>query len=498
MPEIDGYPLGVTRADTDLQPKDAPPAAGAVHIFLGPAGFAWGGLLAGITGADGLPAWGSAARDRILRGSRLVSGLWGSVVMKAVTKIAGRGYTLEDSTDSERQLKRAKTILESYGPGWTRGLSRGMQDFLGTNFGQVIAIERAAMAPGARVTGLIHLDALRCSPTADRAYPLLYWSPLGRVHLLPAWGLIRLTDMADPDDLAYGYGQCAADRAWEGIIQDAAVTTYFREKITGSRNLSIFIIRGLRLDQLRDALTTSAEAQSEKAFVVYKGSTLIPLLSDQEIQLTEIPLASVPDGFDVAEVRADIRLRYANALGIPVQDIAPLSGQGLGTGTQSVIQDEAFEGMGVAVYPKLLAEAVNAQVLADSTTFKVYTNDIRDQKAIAEVKSLRAQTRAARIASGEITPDEARQLALDDGDLPPELLQEADATPGGVLDSDEKPLTPEAIAGQERAALGLKARRALPRTRIDDDEAERIVMAALKDRRAWDWARQALEGDEDA
>ncbi len=442
MTTVDSFPVGVTREDTQLtDPRGG--GGGAVHMFIGPAGYAFGGLLQGIKGADGLPPWGSVARDALLRRSRLISGLWGSVTMKAATKIATRGYTLSDSTDSQQRLARTKAILESYGPGWVAGLTRGMQDYLGTNFGQVIAIERASNAPGARVTGLIHLDALRCSPTGREDYPLLYYAPRGGVHLLPAWGVIRITDMPDPDDLAYGYGQCAADRAWEAIIQDVAITTYFREKITGSRNLSIFFIRGIAPQQLKDALQTSETARTERNFLLYKGSTLIPLLSDTEIQVAEIPLASIPDGFEVEPARADIRLRFANAVGVAVQDIAPLSGQGLGTGTQSIIQDEAYEGMGLAAYPARLEEAINALVTPASTTFHVYTNDLRDQEAKAKVQEMRANTRKTRIESGEITAAEARQLALDDGDLPPELLQHADATDGGTLESDEKPLLQE-------------------------------------------------------
>ncbi len=492
MTKLDGYEVGVDREDTLMMPKGAGPGSGAVHLFLGPSDFAWGGLLAGIKGADGLPAWGSVARDTILRNARFVSGLWGSVVAKCITKIATRGYTLEDDTDSQQRLSRAKAILESYGPGWTKGLTRGMPDYLGTNFGQVIAIERAINKPGARITGLIHLDALRCTPTWDPEYPILYWSPRGEVYLLPEWGVIRITDMPASDPLAFDYGQCASDRAWEAIIQDCAVTTYFREKITGSRNLSIFIIRGLTFQQLNDALTTSEAGREARNFILYKGSTLIPLLSDTEIQLTEIPLAAVPDGFDVDLVRTDIRLRFANAAGVAVQDIAPLSGQGLGTGTQSVIQDEAYEGMGLAVYPKLLSEALNAKVLSESTTFTVYTNDLRDQKAKADVAKVRAETRAGRVASGEITVAEARQIALDDGDLSPELLHAADATPGGTLQSDEKPLTE--LPMQAQALLGQAQQAALPVTKEAID-VDAVVEAALADRRSWAWAKLAMGGE---
>jgi hypothetical protein len=496
MPEkIDGYEVGIDRDDTLLMPKGAGPSAGAVHLFIGPASFQWGGLLAGVKGADGLPAWGSVARDQALRSARFVSGLWGSVLMKCATKIATRGYTLEDDTDSKQRLKRAQDILESYGPGYVHGMTRGIQDYLSTNFGQVIAIERAKNAPGARITGLIHLDSLRCTPTWDPEYPILYWSPRGEVYLLPAWGVLRITDMPASDPLAYDYGQCASDRAWEAIIQDCAITTYFREKITGSRNLSIFIIRGLTFQQLNDALTTSEAGREARNFVLYKGSTLIPLLSDTEIQLTEIPLASVPDGFDVDQARQDIRLRFANAAGVPVQDIQPLSGQGLGTGTQSVIQDEAYEGMGLAAYPKRLAEAINASVLPESTTFRVYTNDLRDRKAEAEVRNLQADVILKLIgdgtAPGIINAQQGLNLAADWNLVPKEFLPaQGDATPGGVLTSDEKPLSE--VEGEAQGLLAaLAATKALPDTDVDA-----VVEATLNDARAWAWARAAMEEKE--
>lgn len=487
MAKLDGYEIGVDREDTLIMSPGASPASGAMHLFLGPADFSWGGLLSGVKGADGLPAWGSVARDQILRTSRLVSGLWGSVLAKAITKMMVRGYTLDDQADSQQRLNRAKQILESYGPGFAKGLARGMQDYLGTNMGQVTAIERVANKPGAKITGLIHLDSLRCTPTWSPEYPLLYWSPHGGVYLLPEWGVIRITDMPASDPLAFDYGQCASDRAWEAIIQDAAITTYFREKITGSRNLSIFIIRGLTFEQLRDALTTSEAGREARNFMLYKGSTLMPLMSDTEVQLIEIPLATVPDGFVVKDMWDNIELRMANAAGMPLQDVRPLSGQGLGTGTQSVIQDEAYEGMGLAAYPKLLAEAFNAKLFPESTTFKIYTNDIRDQKQKAEVQGIQADVIlklvGTPVAPGIISQAQGLNMATDIGLVPKEFMDATpDATPGGTLTSDDKPLAlPEGV----QALLTAK----------ETTDIDAVVAAALNDRRAWDWAQLAMADD---
>lgn len=489
MPVIDGYPVGIDREDAA---KRAAARMGVMHAFVGPADFQWPGLLAGIKGADGLPPWGTRGRDVILRQSTLVNGMWGSAVMMGVTKIAARGYKLDE--ENKGRLRRAKAIIESYGPGWVRGLKRGMQDYLLTNLGQVIGIERAANAPGARVTGIFHIDSLRCWPTNWPEYPLLYTSPrTGRTHLLPDWGVIQISDMTHPGALAGGYGQCAADRAWETILIDTAVQTYFREKVSGTRNLAIHLIKGVSYKQLDEALTLTDEGRKQKNFLLYKGSTIIPFLSDQEPTLVTIPLAEIPDGFDPDATRRDIYLRYANAIGMFVGELQPLSGQGLGTGTQTVVLDEAAEGRGLASYVKELPEQLNRKVVAESTTFAIYTNDIRDQKAKAEVQKIRAETRALRIQAGEITPQEARQLAADDGDIPPELMQQ-DMTPGGAITDQQKPVTDEAASLLEQARARLAATPP-PAAQPASKEARRLTVRDLLSDEALIAAARALAND---
>lgn len=485
MPVIDGYPVGIDREDTETPPG----SMGVMHAFVGPSDFQWGGLLQGIKGADGLPPWGTHGRDAILRASPLINGMWASAIMMAVTKIAARGYKIDEEMES--RLKRAKAIIESYGPGWVRGLKRGMQDYLLTNLGQVIGIERAANKPGAKITGLFHIDSLRCTPTVWPEYPLLYNSPrTGRTHLLPDWGIIQISDMTHPGAMTGGYGQCAADRAWDTILIDTAVQTYFREKVSGTRNLAIHLIRGVSFNQLSDALTTTEEARKQRNFLLYKGSTIVPFLGEQEPILVTIPLAEVPDGFDINETKKDNYLRFGNAIGMFVGEIQPLSGQGLGTGTQTVVLDDAAEARGLASYVKELPEQINLKVTAESTTFSIYTNDIRDQKAKAEVSAIRAGERAARIASGEISPAEARQIAMDAGDMPPELMQ-LDQTQGGSLTDAQKPITDEGATLLQQARLLAKPAPTPP------------AQSAMKEARAtieseWDaalkWVQEAQEG----
>ena len=422
----------VTRADT---PTDN---GGIMQVLIG------GSMLFGTPG--GLPPWWSKARDGFLSQTLDLENMWASSVYKAITKKAARGWQIRDSADSRRRTTLAQDVFHSAdGTGWVPFLFRHLQDYLTTDNGAFIEVVRSSRAPGSKVLGLMHLDSLRCTRTGDVERPVLYQDDAGNQHELRAHQVLFFSDMTSPRASYRGVGRCAASRAWETIAKLAAVETYFREKVSGNRNLAIHLISGVSKRQLEQALAAGEAEKDARGHVVYNGALLIPGLdaSASNISVVTIPIAEIPDGFNIDSERRDGYLRYANALGVPVQDIQPLSGQGLGTGTQSLILDEAAEGMGLAAWDKQFEQAVSFKLLPATTTFAFATNDIRDQKAQAEVEQLRAGTRAARITAGEITPPEARQLALDAGDLPPEMMTVLDATPGGSLYDDQK-TTPEA------------------------------------------------------
>jgi len=126
---------------------------------------------------------------------------------------------------------------------------------------------------------------------------------------------------------------------------------------------------------------------------------------------------------------------------VPVQDIQPLSGQGLGTGTQTTVLQDAAQGNGaLPTFIKWWEQTVSDRVLPATTELQFTDeNDMRDQKLRAEVAKLRAETRAVQIQSGEISPAIARQLAVDSEDLPREMIAD-DATAGGAISDDEKAL----------------------------------------------------------
>lgn len=391
------------------------------------------------SGSDLLPYW-SPARDMILRLSIHLEAMWSAAIGKAITKIAAQGWEVKDSGESTMRVNRAQNLyLNADGQGWISFMNRHLRDFLTTDNGAFVEIVRATPAAGSKVLGLMHLDSLRCLRTADPEIPLIYRDRLGGEHQMKDYQVLMFTDMASPTETYNGVGFCAASRAYRTIYKLAAMELYGYEKVSGSGATSLEFVQGVTETSLKSAMIIADGTQVARGAVYYKGSIVIPLLGDTPASRVSIPLKSLGDGFDLEHERENAYLVYANAIGIPVQDIKPLSGQGLGTGTQTVILAEAENGEGLASWRKQWTHAQNERVLPETTTFAWATNDVRDQKSKADVQLVRTQARAAAIGSQEITPAQALQMAVDAGDVPREFLA-VDETPGGALDDSEKPV----------------------------------------------------------
>lgn len=410
---------------------------GGVNLFQ----FVYPGAYSGYTA---LSPWWSRDRDFQLRQTVHLEAMWSSAIFKAITKRAALGFEIKDETESAIRVKRAQELflLADLGRGWVYFLQRHLRDFLLTDNGAFVEIIRTSSARGGRILGLAHLDSCRCTRTQDPSRPVLYRDRQGREHILKDHQVLMFADMPDAGDTYNGVGFCAASRAYPTIVKMAALEQYYYEKYSGDGALGISFVSGVSPKSLESALTTADEEHKRRGLVHYKNKMVIPTMSDKPPAVAEVALKSTPENFDVEQERSNAYLIYANAIGIGVADVQPLSGQGLGTGTQSVILDDAAEGMGLAAWNKQWEQTSNEHILPTATTFLfVNTHDLRDQKAKAEVAKLRAEERDIRLNNGELAIEEARQRALDAGDLDREL-QPNDKT-SGTLSDVEKPVEEE-------------------------------------------------------
>lgn len=466
----------------------------------------WSGDYPGIVPLPSqLPAKWSWETDRILRSTIYHESRWAGALRRAIEKQAALGFYVDDTQGSEQRIKRAQQLLlhaDGY-MGWVLFVQKHKRDVYCTNNGAFVEIIRQGHQsvdpknqhtliysgpPSARVVGIGHLASSRCRRTGDPEYPVLYMDILGREHILARHQVLMYAALPRSDINYFDVGMCAAHGAYNTIYKMAAMETYIREKISGSRALSLHLVTGISQKTLESAITTASAGQGAKGFMVYMGNIIIPLQGEQAASGYAIPLAEIPDGFNAKEEREDANIIYALNLGIPVQDIAPLSGQGLGTGTQSQIQQEEADGYGQAVWRQWFTHEINEWVLPDATTLHfVNTNDVRDQKMKADVQLVRAQTRTAMITDGTITPQQSLQMAVDAKDAPQEFLAE-DNTPQGQLNDDEK-LTIEGVSTPPIAAkpspLRIAVQRAIDAKRVKEDtDADLIIDGILTEKAA--------------
>lgn len=413
------------------------PATSGVFFFN--AGPAWGASDLAIPPQP--PPYGTWGRDLILRSTVHAEDMWAVALGKAITKMIALPFDIKDSGDSTQRIKRGQDLFlnANDGAGWAHFLAQHLRDFTTTDNGAVVEIVRVADSPVAKILGIMHLDSCRVRRTGNAFEPAIYTDLLGREHLLKWYQVAFLTDMPDSAASMFGVGWCAASRAYATIYKMAGLEQYVTEKITGGGQNAIHIIRGITDRQLNDALITHASERTRAGFVAYKGQVLIPQMGNQEINIASIDLAGIPDGFNAEDERNNAYVKYANAIGIPVQDIQPLNGKSLGTGKQTEVLDEAADRQGLAAWQTMWTHFVNTRLLPSQTTFAFTINDIRNEKATAEIRKLRAEARSAMIADGTITPQQALQMAVDDGDAPKEFLA-ADQTEGQQLGDDEKPV----------------------------------------------------------
>lgn len=386
------------------------------------------------------PTYWSFQRDAILRATILKEAFWASAVTIAATKVATAGFDLDGP---ERQTRKyQEMILEWSGDGYVPSQQRAVGDYLTTGNGTHFEIVRVSSAAGSKIIGLITLDSLRCQRTGDPDVPILYRDLKGGLHEMRDYQVVSIVDQPDSGAAWFGVGHCAAERAYMHIYRMAAIEQYIAEKITGSGATKIALVQGMSTSQI-DNLTTTAEAQkSSKGLTYYMGAILAGILGDTPIDIKEIALRGFPDGFNRKEELDIALLAYADAIGLDPQDLQPLSGQGLGTGTQSRVLHEKSKGRWPARYNKQLAHTLNEWVTPDSVTFSFNEKDLDDDRKRADNANVRSGTLEKYINTGMLKPIQALNVAVDADDVSKKYLP-VDVTPDDSLSDVEKPETDE-------------------------------------------------------
>jgi hypothetical protein len=111
--------------------------------------------------------------------------------------------------------------------------------------------------------------------------------------------------------------------------------------------------------------------------------------ADKPPEVATVDLAGLPDGYDRKEEFDIGLLTYANAIGLDPQELQPLTGQPLGTSTQTEVLEDKSKGKGLSAWRTMFSHAMNQDVLAELTTFFFVEKDYRDMLRAATVSNQR-------------------------------------------------------------------------------------------------------------
>lgn len=428
------------------------------------------------------------SRDLILRSTILHESFWAGAVAKAATKAAAKSFELTGPRSGRYQ----DMLLDWGGDGYVPSMQKGMIDYLCCNNGEIWEIVRASNAAGSRILGLVHLDSLRCVRTGDIETPFIFWDLRGQWHELKWYQVVNLVDLPDPAAISNGIGHCAAERAYDKIYTVMAMEQYFKEKITGTGATALDIITGLASPQLQDLLLTGSAEAKAKGFQQFQGHIIGGILANVDVKHVSIPLRELPDGYNRNDELRIAQLAYANAIGCDPQDINPeLTARGaLGVGAQAVVLSEKAAGFGVAARDKHMVHIINKYLLPASVTFAFQERDLREEKQRADIALVREQTRASMITAGEVSAEQARQMAVDTDDMPREFISVDQTEAGAALNDEEKPVTDEAAQSMQPAAPDLTQAPAPPTPPISAQKEIDALLALTQEIKA---AREALE-----
>lgn len=410
----------------------------------------WHWVLNPTYGAPGnLPPYWSSARDYYLRDLlyQPFHDFWAGAVGIAVTKMASQAWEVEGDTPRLRSQAQDLLLQADSNQSWVSFLARHLQDFICTDNGAFIEVVRATSAAGSRILGLMHLDSLRVTRTGDPDIPAIYRDTKGAEHQMRAHQILMLSDMPSSAEKWYGVGLCAASRSWGAIKKLEAIERYYYEKIAGEKPLSIDLVGGVSEPQIRTAVESAKEDNHARGNIQYMGAVVVPTLSDIPITHERINFAELPDNFDYEQQFNNCVLLVANAIGLDIQDLQPLTGQALGTAMQSTVLAEKSRGKGLGAWRQQFTHTMNQFVVADTVTFAFSEADLTEKKQRADTTKVLADAVGGLVTSGIITSDQAKQMLADEEIVPKEFVP-VDTTPNETLTDTEKP---EAVTSAQDA-----------------------------------------------
>lgn len=301
---------------------------------------------------------------------------------------------------------------------------------------EIIAPGDPLLMPTGPAVGLAVLDTLRCYPTGNPVYPVVYYDTYGKMHIMHHTRVMQFVDNPSSEEFLWGYGDSALSRAIAPVMREILLGRYI-EQFLDDKPLPGFAIFG----NLSDPQVEAALAKMERARAVDDGglwgktALLYGLTPENKPTVESVSFSKAPEGFSYTEYKDNNVNEIALAIGLDKQDLWELSGGGIGTGTQSEILAQKSRGKAFGRILKGLERLFN-MALPERVEFKWEYSD--PQEDLEEAQKANEWGNFVNIVGAMLSTEEKRLLLANQVPAMKDVLIDADGNLKRLPDDDPK------------------------------------------------------------
>jgi hypothetical protein len=334
---------------------------------------------------------------------------WSGAVAGLLNRWSATPWEIKGESES---VQHYQSVLRNahFGAGWSTFVKMLMRDYLRQDRGGFIELIGAG-EPDEEIVGpvvsIAYLDSLRCYPTGDPDYPVMYLSRKGSVHQMHKSRIVQLLDMPDGDDLHPGYGRCALSRAITVVERELLLNKYVGTYLDDKPAPGLNIFKGITETQFREAYKRFLERQRTDTSAAFGEQINFFTMGDGDIDIQTLAFTQAPEKFDFEKYVVIGINQLALALGVDKLDLWEITSSGLGSGMQAEIMASKSKGRTFGDALKQIERIINV-ILPDDCQFAFTPRDAEEDASAAANAS--AWAGAVSVIGNRISSPEARQL----------------------------------------------------------------------------------------
>lgn len=348
-------------------------------------------FIAPIQDSDVLSPWGTYRRDLDLR--RFARHLHNSLFMGAVNNLTSEIASTPWQLYGKRNQQFYHDLLMNaeFGAGWRVFVRKIVNAYCVYDSG--VPLELVSRGnPDAPLTGKVEaintLDPLYAELTGNIEYPVIYRSMKGGYHRMHRTRVWRIVDNPQIDRDFFGRGLSALSRYFSIAWMQILMSRYNVEKLSDLPPAGIAFLNNIK-GNFDDVLAQYEAQRRRDGQGVWRNVMRFDNYDpNTKASIDFISFAQLPDQFNYDMYMKHHINMVALALGVDPQDVAPLSGQALGTGAQSFVLDSKAQRKTPGLLLAEIETFINTSVLPAYLEFKFTPHDTEGEKAEAETAQL--------------------------------------------------------------------------------------------------------------